>query len=270
MFDSGHGPPLVVVPGVQGRWEWMMPALEALSARCRTVSYSLCGDFGSGRRIDPEIGFENYLHQLDAVLDEAGLDRAALCGVSYGGLVALRYAATRPGRITALILSSAPAPGWVPTAQQQRWVSRPWISTPAFVLTSPGRLMPEVNAALPDWRARLSFGLRHAARVAAAPMKPALMASRVKWQQGMDFQSDCERIAAPTLVVTGEDALDLVVPAAVTRRYCSLIGNARYERLEATGHIGLLTRSRRYAEIVTNFVHDVVSERSESNHVNSR
>ena len=47
MFDRGNGPAIVVIPGVQGRWEWMRPALEALSARCRTLSYSLCGDFGS-------------------------------------------------------------------------------------------------------------------------------------------------------------------------------------------------------------------------------
>ena len=48
MFDRGSGPPLIVVPGVQGRWEWMQPALIALSRSCRTISYSLCGDIGSG------------------------------------------------------------------------------------------------------------------------------------------------------------------------------------------------------------------------------
>ena len=255
MFDQGSGPPLVVVPGVQGRWEWMTPALEQLARRCRTVSYSLCGDFGSGRRIDPAIGFENYLRQLDAVLDEAGLERTALCGVSYGGLVALKYAATRPHRVSALILSSAPAPGWVPTKQQQQWVARPWLSTPAFVLTSPGRLMPEIASALPGWGPRIAFSVRHLVRVAAAPAKPPLMATRVTWQQSMDFAPDCERIVVPTLVVTGEDALDRVVPAAITRRYCTLIRNARHVKLEATGHIGLLTRARQYGEIVTDFVH---------------
>lgn len=265
MFDQGQGPPLVVVPGVQGRWEWMRPTLDTLSRRCRTVSYSLCGDFGSGRRIDRSIGFENYLRQLDAVFDRAGLERAALCGVSYGGLVALRYAATRPQRVSALILASSPAPGWVPTAQQRRWVEKPWLSTPAFVLTSPGRLLPEIRAALPTWRERIAFSTRHLARVAAAPMKPPLMASRVKWQQSMDFRPDCDRVAAPTLIVTGEESLDRVVPVAVTRSYCSMIRGCRYEMIERTGHIGLLTRSDRFAEVVTSFVTRVVSERSESN-----
>ena len=98
MFDEGTGQPLIVVPGVQGRWEWMAPALRALGRYCRTISYSLCGDIGSGVRFDPALGFDNYLRQLDSVFDEAGVRRAALCGVSYGGFVALRYAARRPER----------------------------------------------------------------------------------------------------------------------------------------------------------------------------
>lgn len=255
MFDQGTGPPLVVVPGVQGRWEWMAPALEALSRRCRTVSYSLCGDFGSGRSIDPAIGFDNYLRQLDAVLDEAGLEETAVCGISYGGLVALRYAATRPDRVSALILSSSPAPGWVPTEQQQRWIARPWMSTPAFIATSPGRLMPEMKAALPRWKERISFGARHAWRVATAPMIPSLMASRVAWQQSMDFGPDCGDVKAPTLVITGEDALDRVVPVKVTKTYASLIAGARHETIERTGHIGLLTKPERFASLVCDFVY---------------
>lgn len=233
----------------------MRPALDALSTRCRTVSYTLCGDFGSGCRIDPPGGFDNYLRQLDAVLDHARLERTALCGVSYGGLVALRYAATRPHRVAALILASSPAPGWVPSAQQQRWIAKPWISAPAFVATSPGRLLPEIRAALPTWRERIAFSARHVLRVAAAPMKPPLMASRVTWQQTMDFGPDCDRITAPALVITGEEALDRVVPVSVTRKYASLIAGARYEVIERTGHIGLLTRPERFAALVSDFVH---------------
>jgi pimeloyl-ACP methyl ester carboxylesterase len=201
------------------------------------------------------LGFENYLRQLDEVLDEKGLERAAVCGISYGGLIALRYAATRPERVSALVLVSSPAPGWTPTDQQQRWIARPWISAPAFVATSPGRLLPEITAALPRWRERIAFSVRHVLRVAAAPMKPPLMASRVTWTQRMDFGPDCPLVKAPTLVVTGEEALDRVVPVAVTRRYATLIAAVRHETIERTGHIGLLTRPDRFASLVCEFVY---------------
>ena len=107
MFDRGSGPPLIVIPGVQGRWEWMRPALDALQSRCRTISYSLSGELGSDSRLDPELGFDNYVRQLDAVFERTGLARAALCGVSYGGFVGVRYAALRPDRVSALVLVSS-------------------------------------------------------------------------------------------------------------------------------------------------------------------
>ena len=124
MFDHGQGTPLIVIPGIQGRWEWMKPTLQELQKRCRAVSYTLCGDAGSGMKFDRSLGFDNFIIQLDRVYEETGLERAALCGVSYGGFIALRYAATRPERVTSLIVSSSPAPGWIPNARQQRYVQR--------------------------------------------------------------------------------------------------------------------------------------------------
>jgi hypothetical protein len=75
MFDLGHGPPVVVVPGLQGRWEWAKPALTELARSCRTISYTLSGDIGSGSTLQPELGFENYTRQLEDVLERAGLSR---------------------------------------------------------------------------------------------------------------------------------------------------------------------------------------------------
>ena len=255
LYDKGSGPAVIVIPGVQGRWEWMKPALDALGRRCRTVSYSLCGDFGSGMTFDPGRGFDNYVEQLDEVFKRANLERAALCAISHGGFIAVRYAATRPENVTSLVLVSTPAPGWAPNDRQRRYIARPWVSVPAFVATSPQRLWPEIHAAFDTWPGRLGFAARHVARVIAAPMNPPLMASRVTEEQRLDFAPDCARITAPTLVVSGEPHLDRVVPADVTRRYESLISGARYEMLERTGHIGLVTRPDRFSSLVSEFVH---------------
>jgi pimeloyl-ACP methyl ester carboxylesterase len=255
MFDHGTGPALIVLPGVQGRWEWMRPALDALSTRCRTISYSLAGDFGAEFTRDASAGFETYLDQLDDVFMKTGVTRAALCGVSYGGVIALRYAATRLSRVSSLILVSSPAPGWTPNKRQARYIGRPWLMAPAFVATGPLRLWPEIKAAFDTLPTAMAFTLRHAIRVAAAPIIPSLMASRVTLQQQIDFAPDCARIAAPTLVVTGEPNLDRIVPVDVTRAYRSLIPGARYEMMERTGHIGLVTRPRRFSALVCGFVH---------------
>ena len=254
LFLAGSGPPLIVIPGVQGRWEWIRPALEALQKRCRTVSYSLQGDFGSGVRMDTNREFDSYLEQLDDVFERAQLDRAAICGISYGGFVALRYAATRPERVSALIIASSPAPGWKPSSIQSAYISSPLRATPSFIVSSPLRLWPEIRAAFDSPADRVAFLARHGLRVAAAPMKPPLMASRIVQQQQMDFCPDCARVTAPTLVVTGEPQLDKVVPVESTRRYVDLIPGARYVQLERTGHLGLVTRPEKFAEVVAGFV----------------
>jgi pimeloyl-ACP methyl ester carboxylesterase len=40
----------------------------------------------------------------------------------------------------------------------------------------------------------------------------------------------------------------------VTRRFLTLIPGSQYEKMERSGHIGLLTRPKRFAEIVAGFV----------------
>jgi 3-oxoadipate enol-lactonase len=254
VFDAGQGPALIVIPGVQGRWEWMKPALHELQKRCRAISYTLCGDIGSGAHFEPELGFDNFVRQLDGVYARAGLKQAALCGVSYGGFIALRYAALHPERVTALIFVSSPAPGWTPTDRQLRYVSHPWMSSPAFVVNAPRRLWPEIRCAYDTRSERIRFATRHALRVLASPMLPPVMAARVTLQQQLDFAPDCRRVKAPTLVVTGDDGLDKIVPAEITRRYLELIPGARYARLDRTGHIGLLTRPRQFVDTVTEFI----------------
>ena len=254
MFDKGSGPPLIVVPGIQGRWEWLKPMLLELSTRHRTISYTLAGDFGAQTAYDPAQGFDNYLRQLDEVYERTGLASAALCGISYGGFIALRYAATRPQRVSSLILASSPSPGWAPNELQRRYVRRPWLSSPAFVATAPVRLAPEIYAAYDSWLARVKFAAVHTVRVVAAPMIPSVMARRVQVQQAMDFTPDCARVTAPTLVISGEEHLDRVVPVEATRRYETLIAGARYARMERTGHLGVLTRPERFAKIVDEFL----------------
>ena len=254
MFSAGSGPPLVVVPGIQGRWEWVRPALERLELGCRTVSYSLCGDFGSGAVYERTKGFASYLEQLDDVLDRMGTERAAVLGVSYGGFIALRYAATRPERVSALILTSSPSPGWIPTEIQRAYIERPWLGAPKFVLTSPLRLWPELRAAFPSPVRRLAFLARHGLRVAAAPMNPGLMASRIREQQTIDFGPDCARVQAPTLIVTGDPGLDRIVPVENTLRYLDMIPGAQHARIPRTGHLGLVTKPDIFAKVVCAFV----------------
>jgi 3-oxoadipate enol-lactonase len=81
------------------------------------------------------------------------------------------------------------------------------------------------------------------------------MAARIRDTRDIDVETDCRRIDAPTLVITGEDHLDRVVPAVTTRRYASMIRGARYELMKGTGHLAVMTQPDRFATLVSEFVH---------------
>src|SRR4051812_9768907 len=110
--DVGDGPPLIFVPGIQGRWEWMQPAVDALARRFRVITFSLCDEPSSGESYDERRGFEAYLDQIAAVMNRRGLECATICGVSYGGIIAAAFAARYPSRVSSLVLVSAPPPLW--------------------------------------------------------------------------------------------------------------------------------------------------------------
>ncbi len=264
MIVRGTGLPLVLIPGIQGRWEWMRPAVEALARRCLVVTYSLderirqesAGRAEAAEQVAPAAEIGPYLDQLDAVLDAADLPSAALCGVSFGGLVALYYAATRPGRVVGLVLVSTPGPSWRPDWRARLYARFPRLLAPAFVLQSPFRLGPEIVAAADTWSERVGSIAAHFLRVARAPFSPARMGARARLLARLDPAAACARVTAPTLVLTGEPGLDRVVPVDQTREYVRLIPGAAYAVLERSGHIGLVTRPDRFAEIVSAFVAD--------------
>ncbi len=257
MIDIGKGPPIVLIPGIQGRWEWMIPAVEALAARARAISYTLCGDRGSGCRLDEERGFDNYVSQLDAVLDAAGLRQAALCGVSYGGLIAFHYAANRAERVSALVLVSAPGPHWRPEPRIMKYVKAPRLLAPLFMVRSPRVLTREIASALPGRRDRWAWRRRHVTYILRAPASPVRMAQRIRFALDVDFAKDCGRVRAPTLVVTGETELDEIVPTENADDYLACIPGSRHIVFRGTGHIGLVTQPGRFAEIVCGFVDEV-------------
>lgn len=237
----------------------MRPTVDALAQSFRVASFSLCGEPG-----EPALAgdFDAHLAQVDGAIEALGGAPAIVVGISFGGWVAVRFAARQPERVRALVIVSTPGPGYEPDARHAKWMESPRRSFPAFVLTSPARLMPEVRAAFPARGERVGFLARHTWRALVAPMSATRAAARVRMALGIDFAETLRHVSVPTLVITGDEGLDLVVPPASTREYAHAIAGARVARVERTGHLGSVSRPEHFAGIVERFVESLEHEHS--------
>ena len=244
------------MPGLQGRWEWAKPALTELARTCRTISYTLSGDIGSGSTLQPELGFENYTRQLEDVLERAGLEA--------GGHL---WRVLR--RVRGFEIRGAPSGTRLGADPRVRSRSRMAPEPAAGGLDLPALV---VNARVPGDVAApgLAGGERGAAprRVpAGVPRAPGAAlpggaddsvadgSDEYSCTAGIDFDDDCRRVSSPTLVVSGEEPLDRVVPVGSTRKYAKLIPRADYRVLPHTGHMAILTRPSMFAGLVSDFAH---------------
>ena len=252
--DRGCGAPLVLIPGIKGRWEYLRPAVEALAQSFRVLTFPLCGERTCGVGFDPVLGLDNYVAQVVAILDAQRIDSAAICGVSFGGLAAVRFAAKHPERTAALILASTPGPTWHLRKRHQIYARLPWIFGLLFLVESPFRLRRELAAAFPRRGDRRRFGRQQLRTLFSAPLSLSRMTERARLVSTIDLVDDCRRVGAPTLVVTGERDLDLVVPVDGSSEYARLISGARRAVLERTGHLGSITRPDAFSRLVADFL----------------
>ena len=84
---------------------------DSLSEKNTLVRYDLRGMGLSDWDVD-NVSFEDYLADLEAVVDAAGLDRFALLGFSQGCPLSIAYAAKHPERVSCLTLTAGYARGW--------------------------------------------------------------------------------------------------------------------------------------------------------------
>jgi pimeloyl-ACP methyl ester carboxylesterase len=105
----GSGPPLVKAANWLSHldYDWESPIwrhwLVELSRRFRLVRYDERGCGLSDWEI-PRLCFDDWVEDLETVVDALGLDRFPLLGISQGGPVAIAYAVRHPERVSHLVL----------------------------------------------------------------------------------------------------------------------------------------------------------------------
>ena len=116
---TGRGLPFVYLPlpfSHRGLW-WQTafgrPMAEALASRFRLVQYDSRGQGMSTRGLPEYHSIDDYVPDLEAVMDRLVLDRAVLYGGPTFCHVAVRYAVKHPERVLALVLGDVSISGFI-------------------------------------------------------------------------------------------------------------------------------------------------------------
>lgn len=107
--DEGAGPPVILVHGIASSSVTFELLVPLLVDRHRAISIDLLGFGESPAPADSHYTIEDHVAALSRTIRSLGLDRKfVLVGHSMGSLIATRYAAIHPKRLSRLVLVSPP------------------------------------------------------------------------------------------------------------------------------------------------------------------
>lgn len=183
---------------------------------------------GMSDRVTELPGLDERMDDIRAVLDAAGMDQAALLGMSEGGPLTALFAATYPDRCRALVLygTFARFASWLPTAEALAayldYIDEAWGSGGSLPLFAPSR---QHDPAFQRWWGRFE-------RLGASP---AAAIALMRMNSQIDISDILPSIRVPALVIHRTD--DVTIDVDGGRFLAGHIPGARYVELPGTDHI---------------------------------
>jgi pimeloyl-ACP methyl ester carboxylesterase len=237
-LEWGDGPPLVLIPGLAGGVSLVTPLAIRLARHFRVISYQLRGEddcFALRRRF----ALADMIEDLVELMDQLCLERPLVMGVSFGGQLALQFAARHRHRAAGLIVQGTDVRFEQSLIRQiagQVLHRYPLPSDSPFV----NQFFHLFFGGRPREQNLFEFVTRQCWQT-----DQSMMAYRFQMIEHLDLSDQLARIPIPTLVLAGEK--DLLVSEKGLQKMKGSIPQTKLVRLPGAGHLAFCTHTREMA-----------------------
>lgn len=239
----GAGPPVLLGHSLLCTGEMWAGVVAALQSRFRFINVDLRGHGRS--TAEAPFTLDDLVDDWLAILRRESLERAAFCGLSTGGMTAMRLALREADKVLGLALMDTNAAA-EPTLARRRYTALAWIYRHLGVLPRTALLKamfaPSTIAHRPELTSNLVAEVQRLDRAAVGHAMDAVWG-----RDGVDISP----VKAPTLVIVGEH--DAATPPSCARAIAASIDGASLEVVSDAGHLTAVERPDRVAALLGPF-----------------
>lgn len=236
---EGQGAPVVLLHGWGTSSQSLTPLCGALATSFHVLAADLPG-FGWSQPPPSAWGAQEYAGHILRLMQETGIDRAALVGHSFGGRVAIALAAAEPARVSRLALVASAG-------------IRPPRGAGYYLRVATAKLVKRFFS-FPGWGAMgQRIVAKWYARVGSRDYRAAgTMRSTLVKLVNEDLTPMLSAIRAPTLILWGDR--DQEVPRSDMETMATKIPQSRLVVLPGAGHFPYLDAPEEFAKTLKEFL----------------
>jgi 3-oxoadipate enol-lactonase len=249
--DFGSGEPILLLHGISNFNRAWAPQVEALvDAGYRVIIPDLPGHGASDPRTG-ETAVEDMAEAMLALLDSKGIERADVCGISLGGMVAMTMALRAPGRVRRIVACDTAArfdtdfhqtmvAGWKAIFLEEDGPMTRLGRTVHLLVNEAFRESLAGQRIYEEWL----VNARHASGTSYAFVCDGLVRFNIEDELGL--------ISQPTLILVGSE--DKMLTPAVNKAIADRIPGAIFEQIEGAAHLANVDTAAVFNDALLSFL----------------
>jgi 3-oxoadipate enol-lactonase len=244
---GGDALPIIFLHGVGSDKSVWRPQLDHYGANRRAIALDYPG-YGESELVEGATR-DDFAASILAAMDALGIDRAHVCGLSLGGVIAIAMHAAAPSRCASMIIADS----FAVHPDGQGIYDRSVAASQAMTM----RELAEARSGLLLGSAATDeLRLEVVETMAAIDPWAYRVGAEAVWLA--DQRDRASAISVPTLIIVGDE--DGITPPSLSEELEQLIPGSRLEVIAASGHLANAEQPERFNDLVDHFLAEIETD----------